>query len=116
VQAIGLAFVGRALLQSPAGGAVEQPAAGYQTLSSPEPGVPGGRIRAVFARSMSVDALHGLLRSQHLTIVGGPTEAGVFTLGLEAGAASPEAALQGLRADPMVQFAEPTPATGVARP
>jgi hypothetical protein len=116
VQAIGLALVGRALLQPAGSAAVEKPAAAYQTLSLPEPGVPGGQIRAVFARSMSVDALHGLLRAQHLTIVGGPTAAGVFTLGFEAGAANTETALQGLRADPLVQFAEPTPATGVARP
>jgi hypothetical protein len=116
VQAIGLALVGRALLQSPANTAADKPAAGYQTLSTPEPAVPGGQIRAVFARTMSVDALHGLLRSQHLVIVGGPTEAGVFTLGLDAGAAGPEAALQGLRADPLVQFAEPTSALGAPRP
>jgi hypothetical protein len=116
VQAIGLALVGRALLQSPASTAVDKPAANYQTLSMPEPAAPGGQIRAVFARTMSIDALHGLLRSQHLVIVGGPTEAGVFTLGLDAGAAGPESALRGLRADPLVQFAEPTAALGALRP
>jgi hypothetical protein len=116
VQAIGLAMVGRALLQAPGNTPADKPVAGYETLSSPEAPAPVGQIRAVFARSMSVDALHGLLRGQHLTIVGGPTEAGVFTLGFEAGAVRPAAALQALRADPQVQFAEPTSAAGSARP
>jgi hypothetical protein len=112
VQAIGLALVGRALL------AHQQPAAvaRYQTLASAEPAVQGAAIRAVFAKSMTTEALRTLLRAQHLGIVAGPSEAGVFTLGLEAGGASAEAALRGLRADPMVEFAEPTAAAAAARP
>jgi hypothetical protein len=40
----------------------------------------------------------------------------VFTLGLEAGAGSTAAALQVLRADPLVRFSEPAAADALIRP
>lgn len=114
VQAIGLALVGRALLSQP--DASRGTAASYQTLSNNEPAAPGARIRAVFAGAMSTEQLRALLRAQRLSIVAGPTEAGVFTLGIEGPARSTEAALEGLRSDPLVQFAEPARAPGVSPP
>jgi hypothetical protein len=117
VQAIGLALSGRALLTQSQGVLPgEAGSADYHTLSSAGPAVSGARIRVVFAPSMTTDALRALLRAQHLEIVAGPSEAGVFTLGLEAGAGSTAAALQVLRADPLVRFSEPAAADALIRP
>jgi len=107
VQAIGLGAIGGSFLARQGGG--RTPAA-YQTLSAPAPLANGARIRAVFAESMTIAQLKALLAAQHLAIVAGPTEAGVFTLGSsDAGASGggPEAPLAALRADPHVLFAEP---------
>jgi hypothetical protein len=113
VQAIGLGAIGGSFLARPAGERVQ---AGYETRSTPAPPANGARIRAVFAEAMTVGELKTLLATQHLLIVAGPTEAGVFTLGGTDAASGPErweAALAGLRADPHVLFAEPLPGDGV---
>jgi hypothetical protein len=112
VQAIGLALVGRALLLKPA----VAPGAGYQTLANSGPQVGAARIRAVFAKSMTIEALRTVLRAQHLVIVAGPSEAGVFTLAFETGGGTTRSALQALRADPQLQFAEPVTDGGVPAP
>jgi anti-sigma factor RsiW len=108
VQAIGLGAIGGSFLVRPAG---DRTPARYETLSSPAPVANGARIRAVFSVAMTIGQLKTLLAAQHLLIVEGPTEAGVFTLGV-ADVASDHARLEvlaGLRADPHVLFAEPVP-------
>jgi hypothetical protein len=82
----------------------------YETLSAPAAATSGGSIRAVFAEGMTIARLKELLAAQHLVIVSGPSEAGVFTLGdtdVAADRDRRESPLAALRADPYVLFAEP---------
>jgi hypothetical protein len=67
------------------------------------------RIRAVFADATTVEDLAAITRAAGLAIVAGPTEAGVYTLELrrDASAAALDEALDRLRDDPRVRFAEP---------
>jgi putative zinc finger protein len=83
----------------------------YRTLSSQETPLPGGQIRAVFAPDLKLAEFQGLLSSSKLSVVGGPTEAGVYTLALEDTSASVDNALAHLRGNASVRFAEP-----IARP
>jgi hypothetical protein len=102
VQAIGLVTLGWFTLNnSPRAGA------DYQTLSSPAPFTGDGQIRAVFAPDLQLRDLQTLLASSDLTIVGGPTEAGVYTLSSTKENADIDAAAAGLRGNPSVRFAEP---------
>ena len=113
VQAIGLGVLGASYLARPSGGRAD---ARYETLSSPASVASGPRIRAVFSASMTVGELRLLLAAQHLLMVAGPTEAGVFTLGVMEAALEPERlekSLAGLRADPRVLLAEPATSDGV---
>jgi hypothetical protein len=84
---------------------------GYQTLTQPAAAAsaaPG--LRVVFQPARPVGELQALLGQQGLVIVNGPTEAGVFTLGL----AEPQpgrdldALAAELRHSPAVVFAEAT--------
>jgi hypothetical protein len=83
----------------------------YRTLSTQEAPLPGGQIRAVFSPDLRLAELQGLLSTSKLSVVGGPTEAGVYTLALEDTTASVDSALTRLRANASVRFAEP-----IARP
>jgi hypothetical protein len=83
----------------------------YRTLSSQEAPLPGGQIRAVFSPELKLAELQTLLLSSKLSVVGGPTEAGVYTLALEDTSASVDNALAHLRGNASVRFAEP-----IARP
>jgi hypothetical protein len=58
---------------------------------------------------MTVAELRTLLAADHLVVVDGPSEAGVFTLLAESGgtAATPTLAVSALRRDARVLFAEP---------
>jgi hypothetical protein len=102
VQAIGLVTLGWITLNN-----TPRVAADYQTLSSPAPFAGAGQIRAVFAPDLPLRDLQTLLASSELTIVGGPTEAGVYTLASTKDKADVDAALAGLRGNPTVRFAEP---------
>jgi len=79
------------------------------TTASDAPAGAGPRIRAVFADATTVEELATITRAAGLTVVAGPTEAGVYTLGPDrnVAAASLETALARLRDDPRVRFAEP---------
>jgi anti-sigma factor RsiW len=78
----------------------------YRTLSDPsQPS--GGQIRAVFAPDLKLAELQSLLSGSKLSVVGGPTEAGVYTLALEEANASVDNALTRLRGSASVRFAEP---------
>jgi anti-sigma factor RsiW len=80
-------------------------AAEYRTFSTPPPAA-GPAIRAVFAADLPLGELQALLERANLQIVAGPTDLGVYTL-----APRPDghrdAALDLLRGDTRVRFAEP---------
>jgi anti-sigma factor RsiW len=102
VQGIGLATLGamgwnQGLSVAPA----------YRTLSQETPASAPGQIRAVFAPDLTLSQLQSLLSSSKLSVVGGPTEAGVYTLALEDVNANVDNALVHLRGSASVRFAEP---------
>jgi hypothetical protein len=79
----------------------------YRTLSTQAAPIPGGQIRAVFSPDLELAELQDLLTGSKLSVVGGPTEAGVYTLALEDANASVDGALVRLRGNASVRFAEP---------
>ncbi len=81
--------------------------ANYRTLSSPQMALSGARIRAVFSPELRLGDLQNLLSASRLSVVGGPTEAGVYTLALDQADASVDTALTHLRGNASVRFAEP---------
>jgi hypothetical protein len=62
-------------------------------------------IRAVFAPTVTLSELQGLLDDAHLKIVSGPTEAGVYSLAMS-GSQSVDWSLRRLRGHEVVRFAE----------
>lgn len=107
VQAIGLGVLGNSMF---AREAVDHRGPKYATLSSPTPVAGDGRIRAVFDRTTTIGELTTLLGPQRLTVVDGPTAAGVFILAPRDSAidaARVGGLLTQLRADAHVMFAEP---------
>ncbi len=94
----------------------EAPTAGrYQVLTTPTTAVTGGPvIRVVFAGNTALDDMTRVLRSIDAQIIAGPSEAGVYTLGLAPSAADDagvDKAIAQLRADSRVRFAEPAVAS-----
>ena len=81
--------------------------ADYRTLSTPEAPLAAGQIRAVFSPDLKLRELQSLLSIAKLSVVGGPSEAGVYTLTLEGANGSVESALARLRGSASVRFAEP---------
>ncbi len=104
VEGIGLVTLGAMTWNGSAG---LSPNADYRTLSTPAAALAGGQIRAVFASDLALGNLQALLSISRLSIVGGPTEAGVYTLALGDENGSVDAALTGLRQSAAVRFAEP---------
>jgi hypothetical protein len=90
---------------------VESPS-GYQTLTqAPAAAAPAGPgLRVVFRAGQSIGELQSLLVAHGLAIVGGPTEAGVFTLIPTAPLSAREldTVASELRRSPAVAFAEAT--------
>jgi len=81
----------------------------YRTASAP-PAQPDrdGQIRAVFSPNVTVEELTRIVSETRLTIVGGPSDSGVYTLAVQQGQDLPVAdAIARLRSDPRVRFAEP---------
>lgn len=66
-------------------------------------------IRVVFSGEVALDDMNRVLRSVGAQIIAGPSEAGVYTLGLTSSAGAPaiDEALAQLRSDSRVRFAEP---------
>ena len=87
----------------------------YSVLTTPTAAVAGGPvIRVVFGGNVALDDMNRVLRSIDAQIIAGPSEAGVYTLGLTSGAADKsgvEKAIAQLRADGRVMFAEPAVAS-----
>jgi hypothetical protein len=104
VEGIGLVALGAMTWN---GSAALSTNADYRTLSTPAAQLAAGQIRAVFASDLALGNLQALLSGSRLSVVGGPTEAGVFTLALDDENGSVDAALTGLRHSPAVRFAEP---------
>lgn len=107
VQALVLASVGALLLRRPKPNNSPSP---YVTLSSETLRSTGEPvIRAVFSATMTIADLRSLLADQGLTIVGGPTESGVYTLVSTDthDRRRLDARLKALRADERVRFIEP---------
>lgn len=82
----------------------------YVVLTSPDKaGAHGQVIRVVFAGNVTLDDMNRTLRSIDAQVIAGPTEAGVYTLGLATRAqdeSEVNRALAQLRADSHVRFAE----------
>jgi hypothetical protein len=86
----------------------------FTTLTTATTVARGPVIRVVFDGSIALDDMNQVLRSIGAQIIAGPSEAGVYTLGLAAGAADRpgvDKALAQLRADNRVRFAEPAVAS-----
>ncbi len=87
----------------------------YSVLTTPTAAVARGPvIRVVFGGNVALDDMNRVLRSIDAQIIAGPSEAGVYTLGLASGAADKsgvEKAIAQLRADGRVMFAEPAVAS-----
>jgi hypothetical protein len=83
----------------------------YSVLTTPTAAVAGGPvIRVVFGGNVALEDMNRVLRSIDAQIIAGPSEAGVYTLGLASAAADKsgvETAIAQLRADSRVKFAEP---------
>jgi anti-sigma factor RsiW len=104
IQALTLGWVGLSATRRMQDSAMAR----YETLSSDRPIPAGPHIRAVFAPNMTMAELRALLAANHLIVVSGPSESGVFTLKADASAADlPATALAALRRDVQVLFAEP---------
>jgi len=83
-------------------------AAAYKTLTSVR--VEAASLRVAFVPTTTLAELQDLLRANQLVALAGPSDAGIFTLGLDPSAAGEQAqavVLARLRADPRVRFAEP---------
>jgi putative zinc finger protein len=113
VEAVGLAALGSGLMGSQHPGAG---AAHYQTLSLASAAAPGATVRLVLAPDMPVGEFQNLLAAVQMQVVGGPSEAGVYSLAPlpVSASASPrpgtQLVLKRLRASPAVRFAEPVEA------
>ena len=82
----------------------------YRTVtdSAPGPVATGDVIKAIFSDDVRLADVKEILASTELSVVSGPSEAGVYTLAARdahARPVTPEAAAR-LRADPRVRFAE----------
>ena len=105
--ALGALLLAGARLVLPAGES-PSPVAAYRTLS--EAGSPDAarvRLRLVFDGARPVGELQGLLRTQDLVIVDGPSETGVWSLGFAHAEHDADAVAKALRTVPGVMFAEP---------
>jgi hypothetical protein len=107
VEAVGLTLLTGALLATR--GAQGPQSAAYRTVTSPAAAREGAVIRAVFARTLTVADMQTLLSESRLSIVAGPTEAGVYTLAPTVPTDRTQVArsLARLRASSGVRFAEP---------
>ncbi|GLU31336.1 hypothetical protein WKR88_15105 [Trinickia caryophylli] len=84
-----------------------QPAGSYRTLSEAASPLHRATIRLVVDDAMSVRQLQTLLAAQHLRIVNGPGENGVYSLAPAGEMGDVDAQVAALRAAPGVRFAEP---------
>jgi anti-sigma factor RsiW len=84
----------------------------FTTLTSHAVLARGPVIRVVFADGVALDEVKEILHSIDAQIVAGPSEAGVYTLGLSSSTGRVESALAQLRADRRIVFSESALARG----
>jgi hypothetical protein len=104
LEAIALGLLGGYVYQRPAA------QTRYGTLSSAAPAPSGPELRAVFASGTTLGELRALLAAQNLTIVGGPSDAGAYTLAATTPGMTRErlaSTIAALRLDPRALFVEP---------
>lgn len=82
----------------------------FTTLTTQTEQTRGPVLRVVFADAMTLDDVGEIVRSIDAQIVAGPSEAGVYTLGLSSTAEPVTSALARLRSDSRIVFAESSPA------
>jgi hypothetical protein len=82
----------------------------FTTLTTQSEQTRGPVLRVVFADAVTLDDVGEIVRSIDAQIVAGPSEAGVYTLGLSATAEPVTSALARLRSDSRIVFAESSPA------
>jgi hypothetical protein len=88
----------------------------YYTVTAAAVPQAGAVIRAVFAPTVTLSELQSLLDDAHLSIVSGPTEAGVYSLAMS-GPQSIDWSLHKLRGHDTVRFAESIgPGSGAVPP
>jgi hypothetical protein len=90
-------------------------AAPYYTVTAAAPQHAGAVIRAVFTPTLTLSELQVLLEDAHLSIVAGPTEAGVYSLEVS-GPQSIDWSLRQLRGHDTVRFAEAIGSAPVGAP
>lgn len=80
----------------------------YRTATSGPPALArAAQIRVVFAPAVTMDELTRIASANRLTIVEGPSDAGVFGLAMSPGSnVAVDEALERLRTDPRIRFAE----------
>jgi hypothetical protein len=103
VQTVGLGVLGTLFWQR----GVELRAPRFHTMTSSVPESNAAQLRVVFAPGMTMEAVQSLLSEIKAGIVSGPSDAGVYALSLQPGAATAESVLMKLRANENVMFAEP---------
>ena len=108
IESVGIAALSAALFSRDTG---HDPAGLYHTLSAPAEAAPRASIRAVLAPELRLGEMQVLLERSRLQIVGGPSDAGVYSLAPLSSGGDTQAALALLRAHPGVRFAEPVDAT-----
>jgi hypothetical protein len=81
----------------------------YETLTRSQPTYPGAmRLRVLFAPGVSETERQDLLARHGLTVVGPPTEDGIFTLAF-AGDSNPTAVVAALKRDPRIRLVTTPP-------
>lgn len=109
VQTIALGFLATSLWQR----VNDSRAPNYTTLSAVDSVASTGQIRAVFTPATTLAELQSLCATLGVTVVAGPSDAGVYTLAIvdtSREEQSVKARLERLRADSHVLFAEPVSA------
>jgi anti-sigma factor RsiW len=108
VEAIGITFMAT---RSPALPTAASQSPNYIPVTTPRPVPQEAVLRVVFAPGFAVNDMNALLQKQQLTVVDGPTTAGVFSLATSVPAHeltnTLSATLAELRSNPSVRFAEP---------
>ena len=89
-------------------------AAVYRTVSNTAPPAAPGSLKVIFSDAATMADVKLILGSAGLRVISGPSEAGIFTVGLSAESAQHDlrGSLKALRDDPRVRFAEPSVSGG----
>jgi hypothetical protein len=86
----------------------------YHTVTNTVPPAAPGSLKVIFSDAATMADVKLILGSAGLRVISGPSEAGIFTVGLSAAGAHHDlrSSLKALRDDPRVRFAEPSVSGG----